>query len=243
MSTSNMGSDEYEIFGIQKMSFCEETQKEPLKRYSAELLLREIALFSGANQRSIFVFLIIVVGGKLSLPTVARMMHGPEYMKLEWDGILYTVLEMVCQLFFLMQNYTFIAAGHLDFQRRYYMQEYVSSLINPFKFELGNKFQITPTINFCSRESIHTWFQLRCCILDFGRKYLYRIYIYSSTFLGIYLFYAAFLLLSYFNLVTIHFSFLFNVFCIYEIVIVLGVILTMLMYGAKTNQLFTNDRL
>ena len=87
------------------------------KKFNGGLLIREIALFSGAHQRSLKLFLIVSILGKLALPFIARfMVFGT--LSLEWDGILYTVLECLALSFFLLQNYYFIAAGHVDFHRR-----------------------------------------------------------------------------------------------------------------------------
>ena len=72
--------------------------------------------------------------------------------------------------------------------------------------------------------------------MDFGKKYMLRIFIYSSVFLGVYLFYTAVLLLSFFKIIDFEFSFVFNLMCIYDIVIVLGIILSMFYYGAAINE-------
>jgi len=42
------------------------------KKYCGNLLLREIALFAGAHQRSTALFMFISVIGKLALPFIAR---------------------------------------------------------------------------------------------------------------------------------------------------------------------------
>ena len=84
------------------------------------------------------------------------MAYGTLY--LEWDGILYSVLECLALSFFLLQNYYFIAAGHVDFHRRLQMVKCVGALINPFKDEYELKYQIFPTINLGCKESLHAWF-------------------------------------------------------------------------------------
>lgn len=79
--------------------------------------------------------------------------------------------------------------------------------------------------------------------MDFGRKYMRRIFMYSSVFLGMYLFYAAFLLLSFFGFLSFEFSMVFNLICIFDIVIVLGIILSMFFYGAVINEEFVENKL
>lgn len=150
---------------------------------------------------------------------------------------------MAALSFFLLQNYYFVLAGHVDFQRRYQMIKCVGALIHPFKDSFELKYQIFPTINLADKQSIQAWFNLRCCVMDFGKKYMQRIFIYSSAFLGMYLFYAVILLLSFFDIVSFSFSPVFNLICIYDIVIVLGIILSMFHYGAAINEEFIDDRL
>ena len=119
----------------------------------------------------------------------------------------------------------------------------VGALINPFKDNLESKYQLFPTINMACRESILAWFNLRNCVMDFGKKYMQRILVYSSVFLGMYLFYAVILLLSFFNIISFEFSPVFNLICIYDIVIILGIILSMFHYGAYINNQFLEHKL
>jgi hypothetical protein len=63
--------------------------------------------------------------------------------------------------------------------------------------------RLFPTVNLVCTESVHNWFKMRQCLLDLGQKYMKRIFIYSSTFLGCYLFYLIVLLLNYFDLMQI----------------------------------------
>ncbi len=79
--------------------------------------------------------------------------------------------------------------------------------------------------------------------MDFGRKYIMRIFMYSSVFLGMYLFYAIVLLLSFFDFLEIEFSLVFNLICIYDIVIILGIMLSMLYFGAEINEEFIKNKM
>ena len=199
MERVDIYNDEYEMFGLhstRKISLETLTKK----KYDGQLLLREIALFACAHQRSTSLFMVVSIFGKLSLPFVARYLtYGSLY--LEWDGIIYTCFETISLSFFLLQNYFFITAGHIDLHRRYQMMMCVGALINPFKDNLETKYQLFPTINMACRESILAWFHLRNCVMDFGKKYMQRIFVYSSVFLGMYLFYAVGLLLSFFGII------------------------------------------
>jgi len=114
----------------------------------------------------------------------------------------------------------------------------VGALINPFKESYDVKYQLLPTINLMYRENFIAWLQLRSCVMDFGRKYIMRVFMYSSVFLALYLSITVMLLISFFGIISIKFSFFFNLVCVYDIIIVLGVITSMFYYGAVINEEF-----
>lgn len=77
---------------------------------------------------------------------------------------------------------------------------------------------------------------LRLSIMDVGRKYMTRISIYSSTFMGAYLFYAVILLLQYFEFIEIKFPLIANIYAMYDILFVMTAMIVMLWFGAAVNQ-------
>ncbi len=77
---------------------------------------------------------------------------------------------------------------------------------------------------------------LRLSIMDLGRKYMTRISIYSSTFMGAYLFYAVILLLQYFEFIEIKFPLIANIYAMYDILFVMTAMIVMLWFGAAVNQ-------
>jgi hypothetical protein len=79
--------------------------------------------------------------------------------------------------------------------------------------------------------------------MDLGKKYVSRIFIYSSTFLGCYLFYLVILLLWFFELIAVDLSLMANSLAMFDIVVVLGVNLFMLFYGANVNEQYSVDSL
>lgn len=79
--------------------------------------------------------------------------------------------------------------------------------------------------------------------MDIGKKYISRIFIYSSTFLGCYLFYLVILLLKFFELLDVNLSLISNFIAMYDIVIVLGVNFGMLIFGAIVNDQYNVDSL
>jgi hypothetical protein len=71
--------------------------------------------------------------------------------------------------------------------------------------------------------------------MDFGRKFMNRIFIYSSVFFGMYLFYTIMVLLSYFGFVSFSFSLIINAVGMFDVILVLTIILIMLNCGAIVN--------
>jgi hypothetical protein len=64
--------------------------------------------------------------------------------------------------------------------------------------------------------------------MDIGKKYMNRVVIYSSVFIGCYSIYALIFLLSYFKVLSFTFSFIVNAYSLFDITIVLIVMLGML---------------
>ena len=138
----------------------------------------------------------------------------------------------------------FVIAGFIDFQRRKCMMTACGALLEPSKsLSYDPIFRSLPSINLLCPESLHTWFLLRMGLMDLGRKYMSRIFIYSSTFLGLYLFYAVFLLLQFFDFLTIQLPFVANVYALYDICFVLTCIICMLWFGAYVNAQYIKDKL
>eukprot|EP00347_Sterkiella_histriomuscorum_P005090 403357938 len=128
--------DVQDLFSISdkdlQKSNISKNQAKLFQTYDASLLFNEIALFAGAHQRSLKLFLIVTICGKMSLPFIARLLWQEQKL-MDWDEIIYSVLEMIASFFLLLQNYYFLGAGHVDFQRRQfplqiYVQERVSTL-------------------------------------------------------------------------------------------------------------------
>jgi len=79
--------------------------------------------------------------------------------------------------------------------------------------------------------------------MDFGRKYVKRIFVYCSTFFAAYLFFIILVLLDFFEIIDFRFSRITYMLAIYDVVVVLGVILLMLHSGAIVNHQFIEHRL
>jgi hypothetical protein len=129
-----------------------------------------------------------------SIPFLVRWYeNGNPFHDFTWHSWVYSILEFMLSTFITAMNFFFVLSGFIDFQRRKWMMKACGSLLDPQK--ASYKMRSLPTINMLCPNTLFTWFQVRLCLMDLGRKYMKRIFIYSSTFLGAYLFYAIFMLL------------------------------------------------
>ena len=71
-----------------------------------------------------------------------------EFFGFDWDGWVYSFIELFLIGFYCFNNYVFVIAGLVDFNRRKIMMDCCSALINPLKNEIDSKLHIIPTINF-----------------------------------------------------------------------------------------------
>lgn len=153
----------------------------------------------------------------------------------DWDGTLFVVFSNFSNFFLVFANFLFIFAGYLDFKRRWYMTKAFSAMIQPFKATLSTEFLKYPTVNICCENSIRAWLLMRTAALDLGRKYLVRVFMYCSFFLGLYTFYLIVFLLNYFGFLGYNFPLILNAYAIFDISIVLFNIFLMFLLGAFIN--------
>lgn len=198
--------------------------------------MREIALLSGTQQPSTRILSIVVLL-RVSLPFLIRyLQQGSPVPGFAWDSWLYSVLESIIGGLFFLQNYLFVFGGCLDFKRREIMMRACGALIDPDKANYSALYKQNPTINIASPQKLRAWFQMRSSLMDLGLKYLERIFLYSSTFIGFYLIFLAVVLLKYFGFFNIELSPMFLALGMFDVVFVLGVNLMMLNYGAQVNE-------
>lgn len=82
---------------------------------------------------------------------------------------------------------------------------------------------------------MHSWLMLRLCVMDYGRKFMSRIFVYESTFFGAYLFFIIMLLLSFFGIISLKISLIAQALVLFDIFLVLTIVLIMLYCGAVIN--------
>lgn len=79
---------------------------------------------------------------------------------------------------------------------------------------------------------------LRSACLDFGLKYTYRIFVYCSVFLGLYLLLFIFIAMSFFNILSYNLPLTVYITCTFDILIVFGILFKMVKLGAEINEYF-----
>ena len=227
--------DMFSLHGFKTNGTQDRTIEDAPAIYNGRFLLRELALFSSANVPNLLPLIFIIFSGRLMIPYVARFFVFGSFFPRDWDSILFCLAELLLTFTIAVPNYFFVLAGLIDFYRRLIMINGCSALINPFKSNLSIKYRLLPSINPCCKQSIHSWLMLRLCVMDYGRKYLNRIFIYESVFFGGYLFFIIVLLLNFFGLLSFKLSLAAQLYILYDTFVVLTVVLAMLGIGAIIN--------
>mmetsp|Transcript_13267 Transcript_13267/g.11740 ORF Transcript_13267/g.11740 Transcript_13267/m.11740 type:complete len:119 (+) Transcript_13267:1582-1938(+) len=87
-------------------------------------------------------------------------------------------------------------------------------------------------------KNMNTWSLLRVASLDIGRKFTYRIFIYCSVFLAFYIAYFTFVMLAFFGILQNDLPLTVYITGIFDILVVLGILMMMMKYGAEINEYF-----
>ena len=182
--------------------------------------------------------------GRVLIPYLVRLIEfGYVFHDFDWSSITYSSIELYMNFWLGFANYIFVYVGLLDFQRRVYMIKACGAMITPFKSNYSTKYQLFPTVNISSQDCLANWYQLRTCVMDFGRKYRQRVLIYSSIFFGVYLFFSAVIILNLFGFIEEEIPLIVTFYTVYDVIIVLAVILIMFYFAAIINEQYTEHRL
>ena len=180
---------------------------------------------------------------RATIPYLVRYIdYGSAIYEFQWDSWVYSIIETLLGSVLIFVNLLFVYGGYIDFQRRVIMMRACGAMLDPIKENYDALYRQFPTINLVCPHDLYCWFQLRMSLMDVGRKYMSRIFIYSSTFLGCYLFYLVILLLDFFGFISMNLSLMANSIAMYDIVIVVGVNLMMLQFGATVNNQYQVDQ-
>ena len=186
--------------------------------------------------------MLILSFTRCCIPFIVRWHeYGDPFAKFTVHSWIYSIADLLVALMISSMNIFFVMAGFIDFQRRKWMMKACGSLLDPVKRDF--RMRTLPTINMLCPDTLYCWFQIRLCLMDLGRKYINRIFIYSSTFLGAYIFYLIFMLLQFFDFIDIQLSLIANVYAMYDIFIILTCIISMIWFGASVNDQYSKDKM
>lgn len=111
------------------------------------------------------------------------------------DIILY-ICHFCLQVTTSFLNQLLLFAGIVDFSRKLFYMRIMTSLIDTSKDHTSEIYShYMPTLNVLDHNNIRRWHKMRAVTLDIGKKYTYRIFVYSSVLLVFFCLMAAYLLL------------------------------------------------
>lgn len=204
--------------------------------YKGEAVLREIALLETALVQKLWMISIIVI---IRICTqIGVQLWQSRTIGWYWYESILTLAYIIVTLFLYGVNFLFVFAGIIDFKRKLFFMKVCQSMISPEKDEDFMFATFFPTINVCCTKNLASWMTLRRSLLDLGKKYTYRIFLYCSVFLAFYLTFFIFLMLTLFGLLKYQIPLVVYITGTYDVVMILGVILIMIRTGAKVNSYY-----
>ena len=79
-----------------------------------------------------------------------------------------------------------LEAGFSDLLRRYKLMISLSALIQPNRYKVKGPERIFPLLNIFDSQTMISWLDMRILTLDFGQRFLFRIYLYFSIHIILY---------------------------------------------------------
>ncbi|CAI2384059.1 unnamed protein product [Moneuplotes crassus] len=211
------------------------------KLFKGEPILREMGLLESTLNSS-FAPLIVIVIVRLILPTLSNLIENDFKLGLHWYEYSLIVFESIIIMLIYGVNLTFMYAGVIDFRRKLFFMKILNNLISPNKdkdFIFSSYF---PTLNICSIRNLNSWLLLREAALDLGKKYTQRIFVYCSVFMFFYLSLFALIVLSLLRLLRYDFSIGFYITGTFDVLVILGIMLTIIRMGAKVNKFYDKHK-
>lgn len=104
-----------------------------MPRYNGELLLKELCLFAGAYQTSTSYILFTMSIIRFCIPYIKRVFDYGTPFGFNTNGLIFSICEAMANILYIIQNYSFIIIGLVDFQRRLHMIRACGSMLTPYK--------------------------------------------------------------------------------------------------------------
>ena len=205
--------------------------------YKGDPILREMALLESATAQS-DKFLKIFIVIRVFLPFFVRILERNYFLGHYWYEYIVTLALMYFYYMIFGYNLRFTYVGVTDFRRKLFFMKILKSMITVDKdkdFLFSTYF---PTLNICWMKNLNSWMMLRSTCLDLGLKYTYRIFVYCSVFLGIYLVLFIFIALSFFGILSYNLPLTIYITGTYDIILIFAILFKMLKLGAEINEYF-----
>ena len=212
----------------------------PKRRFKGDTILREVTLLESAMFRfpwTIFIITFIRIVVQVGIKIVTLSISKPTSSTI-WFEIMFLLFQIFIILLLYNANLAFVYAGAGDFKRKLFYMKILQSLITPEKDEDFMFSNFFPTLNACCTENLKSWIQLRALTLDIGKKYTYRIFIYSAGFIVAYVLFFVFIMLSMFSFVDYKLPLTVSILGTFDVIVILGMILQMFRLGAQINNHF-----
>lgn len=152
--------------------------------------------------------------------------YGSEWLSMDWLEILYIFYSLLLAFYFSRVFLLFIQSGVEDFKRKKILMAQCTGLISRVdrKFLLIGK-NCAPKLNVNDSGTIMSWYYMRRCFLDFGKRYSLRIFLYTSLTLPISVGVIVIIILQMFKVIGVSYNFYFVPFMILISQVIMMVVL------------------
>ena len=214
----------------------------PNQKYSGDLILREIAILDQIETGGTKLALLIIIGRTLIYLLIQALNYDQIGNYSALDYYMFFGLILITWTVHLL-NLMFIVFGVVDFRRKLFFQKMMTALIDPER-SLNEKGVIKsiPIINILCPNNLRRWMHLRKSSLDLGRKYTYRVFLYSSIFIGLYGLIAVYLTLTLFQILNNKIPLSVYLIGYYDVFVIIGIMIHMINIGAEVNSYFSHHK-
>lgn len=206
--------------------------------YQGDAIIREIALLEAQSSLSTLPIKILLMFRVVMILSI-QFRYKDEILTFNLaDTLIYgSLIVLNWTLHYI--NMTFILVGLVDFRRKLFYMKMMSAAIDPdikeSEFIAAN---FLPTLDFTNSNNIFRWLALRSSLLDFGKKYTKRIFIYVSVYIVFYGLFGVILTLSFVKLLPYNIPANVYIMGYFDIVVILAIIFAMIRIGAEINGMF-----
>lgn len=154
-------------------------------------------------------------------------------------------MNTLTRLFILFANVNFLIVACIDFQRKAYSLDCLTSILTADRTNISWDLKIMPMLNFICHNNIKSWIMARHLVFDIGKRYLSRAEGYVSAFIVVYFAITITLLLGLLGIAhSVKFSNApnFFIYAYFETFIMLSIIMQIVYYGIKINNSFIEHK-